>query len=192
MGRLIWPDWPGDWVWRTHDPELEKAAKPFTQASQPVQKRPLTPPRHRPRRPTANARLTLDEQLQHSGHRAVAEPLPAARNQSLSLDFCPRAAGPPGQHALRTGHQFGGERPSSALPPCSTTSAAMPSSSSRPNKLPHPPAKFTNPHKSSAKPAKPLTIYHLPLTIPPPSTLVRTLPDQPSLLPWLANPPASP
>jgi len=32
----------GDWVWRTHDVNIDKAAKPFTQANAPVHKQPVT------------------------------------------------------------------------------------------------------------------------------------------------------
>ncbi|HEX5000659.1 MAG TPA: DUF3656 domain-containing protein [Terriglobia bacterium] len=32
---------PGDWVWRTHDPEIDKAARPWTQATGPVHKQPV-------------------------------------------------------------------------------------------------------------------------------------------------------
>jgi U32 family peptidase len=32
---------PGDWVWRTHDVNIDKAAKPFTQANAPVHKQPV-------------------------------------------------------------------------------------------------------------------------------------------------------
>ncbi len=32
---------PGDLLWRTHDPDLEKVARPFTEAHRPVQKQPL-------------------------------------------------------------------------------------------------------------------------------------------------------
>jgi putative protease len=32
---------PGDWVWRTHDVSVDKAAKPFTQANVPVHKQPI-------------------------------------------------------------------------------------------------------------------------------------------------------
>jgi putative protease len=31
----------GDWVWRSHDPELDKAAKPFTNAASPIHKQPV-------------------------------------------------------------------------------------------------------------------------------------------------------
>ena len=78
---------PGDWVWRTHDPELEKAARPFTQASQPVQKRPLS--LHATAHEGQPLRLTWthDEQPHISVTVQSPEPLPAARNQSLSLEF---------------------------------------------------------------------------------------------------------
>lgn len=33
---------PGDWVWRTHDANIDKAAKPYTQANTPAHKQPLT------------------------------------------------------------------------------------------------------------------------------------------------------
>ncbi len=32
---------PGDWVWRTHDVNIDKAAKPFTQANTPIHKQPV-------------------------------------------------------------------------------------------------------------------------------------------------------
>jgi putative protease len=32
---------PGDWVWRSHDHDVEKTARPFTQANTPVQKQPV-------------------------------------------------------------------------------------------------------------------------------------------------------
>ncbi|MFZ1400727.1 MAG: U32 family peptidase [Candidatus Promineifilaceae bacterium] len=78
---------PGDWVWRTHDPELEKAAKPFTQASQPVQKRPLS--LHATAHEGQPLKLVwaLDEQPHIQVTVQSPEPLPAARNQALSLDF---------------------------------------------------------------------------------------------------------
>ncbi|MCB8980269.1 MAG: U32 family peptidase [Ardenticatenaceae bacterium] len=78
---------PGDWVWRTHDPELEKAAKPFTQASQPVQKRPLSIHATAHEGQPLTLTWTLDEQPHVRVTVQSPEPLPAARNQSLSLDF---------------------------------------------------------------------------------------------------------
>jgi putative protease len=52
----------GDWVWRNHDPELDKACRPFTEATTPVHKQPV--------RVVATARageaLRLDWQLQRS------------------------------------------------------------------------------------------------------------------------------
>ena len=31
----------GDWVWRSHDPELDKVCRPFTNAATPVHKQPV-------------------------------------------------------------------------------------------------------------------------------------------------------
>ncbi|MBP6470893.1 MAG: U32 family peptidase [Chloroflexi bacterium] len=77
----------GDWVWRTHDPDLDKAAKPYTQASQPVMKRPLSI--HATAHEGQPLRLvwTLDEHPDIQVTVQSPEPLPAARNQALSADF---------------------------------------------------------------------------------------------------------
>lgn len=32
---------PGDWLWRTHDPDLERVARPYTQAAGPVRRQPV-------------------------------------------------------------------------------------------------------------------------------------------------------
>ena len=78
---------PGDWLWRTHDPELTKIAKPYTQAHSPVYKRPLSI--HVTAHQGELLRLvwTLD---QHPGIQVTVEspdPLPEARNQALTADF---------------------------------------------------------------------------------------------------------
>ncbi|MBK8902081.1 MAG: U32 family peptidase [Anaerolineaceae bacterium] len=78
---------PGDWVWRTHDPDLEKAAKPFTQASQPVQKRPLSLHATAHEGQPLTLTWTLDEQPHVCVTVQSPEPLPAARNQSLTLAY---------------------------------------------------------------------------------------------------------
>lgn len=77
----------GDWVWRTHDPELEKAAKPFTQASQPVQKRPLSIHIIAHEGQPLQLLWTLDEQHHIQVTVQSPEPLPPARNQSLTAEF---------------------------------------------------------------------------------------------------------
>jgi putative protease len=78
---------PGDWVWRTHDPELEKAAKPFTQASQPVQKRPLSLHITAHEGQPLQLVWTLAEQPHIQVTVQSPEPLPPARNQSLTAEF---------------------------------------------------------------------------------------------------------
>ena len=77
----------GDWVWRTHDPELGKAAKPFTQASQPVMKRPLSIHAIAHEGQPLQLVWTLNEQPHIIATVQSPEPLPAARNQALNLDF---------------------------------------------------------------------------------------------------------
>ncbi len=74
-------------MWRTHDPELEKAARPYTQASQPVQKRPLSLHITAHEGQPLTLTWTLDEQPHICVVVQSPEPLPAARNQSLSLEF---------------------------------------------------------------------------------------------------------
>jgi putative protease len=74
---------PGDLVWRTHDPELEKVARPYTQAAAPVRRQPL------------RARVTAHEGapllvewalLEQPGLRVtVASPEPLGRAQSRAL-----------------------------------------------------------------------------------------------------------
>ena len=78
---------PGDWVWRTHDPELEKAARSFTQATNPVQKRPLSIHATAHEGQPLELIWTLDEQPHIRVMVHSPEPLPPARNQSLTLDF---------------------------------------------------------------------------------------------------------
>ncbi|MBE2224218.1 MAG: U32 family peptidase [Anaerolineae bacterium] len=77
----------GDWLWRSHDPDLDKIAKPYTQANTPVYKRPLSI------QVTAHqgTPLKLVWTLNQCPHIQVTvespDPLPEARNQALSADF---------------------------------------------------------------------------------------------------------
>jgi putative protease len=78
---------PGDLVWRTHDPDLDKAARPFTQAATPVHKQPIQI------RVTAYEGLPLVlawqvvEQPEVSVTVCSAEPLGPAQNRTLTLEF---------------------------------------------------------------------------------------------------------
>jgi putative protease len=95
---------PGDWVWRTHDPDLDKAAKPFTHASQPVMKRPLSIQATAHEGQPLKLVWTLDEQPHITVTVASPEPLPAARNQALSPDFAREQLGRLGNTPFELAH----------------------------------------------------------------------------------------
>jgi putative protease len=77
----------GDLLWRTHDPDLDKAARPFTQATTPVHKQPLQI------RATAHegAPLELEWMLADQPETRVTvrsdAPLGPAQKQAISLDY---------------------------------------------------------------------------------------------------------
>lgn len=78
---------PGDLVWRTHDPELDKAARPLTEAATPVHKQSVRV------RVTAweGAPLVLEWTLIEQPEIQIVvqsvEPLVAAQKQALTADF---------------------------------------------------------------------------------------------------------
>ncbi|HEY0737685.1 MAG TPA: DUF3656 domain-containing protein [Herpetosiphonaceae bacterium] len=77
----------GDLVWRTHDPDIDKAVRPFTQANAPVHKQPL------------RAQVTAHEGqplrivwtlIERPGVEAIVqsqEPLSAAQNRAIGVDY---------------------------------------------------------------------------------------------------------
>jgi len=76
-----------DLVWRTHDPDLDKAVRPFLDAATPV---------HNSRYRCASLRARLAarcrmargrSQCALQRHRAVAKPLGAARSRGLDAEF---------------------------------------------------------------------------------------------------------
>jgi len=74
----------GDLVWRTHDPNLDKAARVFTEAAAPVYKRPVTV------RVTAREGRPLVTEWRAGDRSARVEspaPLGAARNQAISEEL---------------------------------------------------------------------------------------------------------
>ncbi|GAB4190045.1 MAG: U32 family peptidase [Roseiflexaceae bacterium] len=77
---------PGDLVWRTHDPELDRAARPYTQASAPVQRQPL----HVRVTAHAGAPLTIVWALAERPEVCVAvvseEPLGTAQQRALTAE----------------------------------------------------------------------------------------------------------
>jgi putative protease len=84
---------PGDLVWRTDDPDLDRAARPWTQASAPVHKQPVTV------RATAHAGAplelvwTLAEQPGVSVTVRSEAPLATAQNNALTVDFASEQLG---------------------------------------------------------------------------------------------------
>jgi U32 family peptidase len=78
----------GDLVWRTHDPDLDKAVRPFLQPAAPVRKQPVSV------RVSAREGSPLEAEWRVAGGRATTtvtvqspEPLSAARNRGLDLGF---------------------------------------------------------------------------------------------------------
>jgi putative protease len=75
---------PGDLVWRTHDPALDKVARPFLDPAAPVRKQPVSV------RVTARAGEPLETEWQVKDLRAVvrsAETLTAAQNRGLTREL---------------------------------------------------------------------------------------------------------
>ncbi|KPV47754.1 protease, partial [Kouleothrix aurantiaca] len=78
---------PGDWVWRTHDPDLDRAARPFTEAGAPVAKQPVRV------RATAHAGqpLELVWELEERPDACVTvcsdAPLAVSQNRPLDVSF---------------------------------------------------------------------------------------------------------
>ena len=92
---------PGDWVWRTHDVNVDKAAKPFTHANAPVHKQPVS------LRVVAreNQPLELTWALASKPEISVTvrsnEPLGRANSRSLSADYLHQQLGRLGNTAYR-------------------------------------------------------------------------------------------
>ncbi|RLT38659.1 MAG: U32 family peptidase [Chloroflexi bacterium] len=77
----------GDLLWRSHDPETDKAARPFLQPATPVHKQPLAVAVN------ARAGVPLESRWSLVAHPALAvtvrsaEPLASAQNRALDADF---------------------------------------------------------------------------------------------------------
>lgn len=77
----------GDWVWRTHDPDVEKAAKLWTQASQPVRQQPVrVTGTAQPGQPLQLVWSLVERPLVQVTVQS-AEPLAEARQQPVTADF---------------------------------------------------------------------------------------------------------
>ncbi|MCA9920813.1 MAG: U32 family peptidase, partial [Anaerolineales bacterium] len=75
---------PGDQLWRTHNPLIDKAAKPFTQANTPVQKQPvhINVTAHEGQPLHTTWQLIRQPEITVTIHAAA--PLAAAQNQAVS------------------------------------------------------------------------------------------------------------
>jgi putative protease len=74
----------GDWLWRTHDPDTDKAARPYLDAAQPLRKQPVNV------RAVARVGEPLAAEWSVRALRVSVEspePLPSARSQALDRDF---------------------------------------------------------------------------------------------------------
>jgi U32 family peptidase len=74
----------GDLVWRTHDPDLDKAARPYLEAATPVHKQPVSV------RVNAREGSPLETEWRVGAWRVSvhsAEPLGTARNRGLDVEF---------------------------------------------------------------------------------------------------------
>lgn len=78
---------PGDLLWRSHDPELERAVRPFTQARSPLYKQPVYVRAIAHQGAALVLEWALVEQPQVRVTVTSAEPLAAAQNQALTAEF---------------------------------------------------------------------------------------------------------
>jgi putative protease len=77
---------PGDLIWRTHDPELDKVARPFTQANTPVHKQPLRVRVAAHEGAPLVTEWTLAERPDIQVTAQSPEPLGAAQNRALTAE----------------------------------------------------------------------------------------------------------
>lgn len=78
---------PGDLVWRTHDPELDRVARPFTEAKTPVHKQPVDIRVVAHEGAVLETHWNLVDQPDVCVTVCSQEPLGAARSQSLTVAF---------------------------------------------------------------------------------------------------------
>lgn len=88
---------PGDLVWRTHDPDVEKAAKPFTQAASPVHRQPLRVKVTAEEGAPLRAEWTLTENPNISVQVESPQPLGRAQSRGVSAELIREQFGRLGQ-----------------------------------------------------------------------------------------------
>ncbi len=78
---------PGDLLWRTHDPDLDRAARPFTQAAAPVHKQPLRVHVTAHEGAPLVIAWSLAQQPQVQVTVRSTEPLPPAQSRAISAEY---------------------------------------------------------------------------------------------------------
>jgi putative protease len=77
---------PGDLVWRTHDPDLDRAAKPFIDAASPVAKQPVTIRAIAKEGAPLEAEWTIEKRPEFSVTVKSAGTLQPAQNRGVSIE----------------------------------------------------------------------------------------------------------
>ena len=94
---------PGDWVWRTHDVNVDKAAKPFTHANVPVQRQPVDVHVVAQEGQRLEIRWTLADQPDITVTVTSDEPLGRANNRGVTSDYLAQQLGRLGNTAYQLG-----------------------------------------------------------------------------------------
>lgn len=92
---------PGDWVWRTHDTDVDKAARPFTHAGAPVQRQPVNVQVRAREGQPLELMWTLANAPEISASVASTEPLSRANNRGVTLEYLQQQLGRLGNTAYQ-------------------------------------------------------------------------------------------
>jgi putative protease len=186
---------PGDWVWRSHQPDLDKAVRPFTQPAGPVQRQPVAVAVIAAEGQPLRTEWTLVNQPWLRVAAASTEPLGRAQKQALSADFLReqlgRLGGTPYALAELTVELHGQPfAPSSLLNQLRRQAVeALAVEQSRPRPLTiHPPLEVLQSALAEIAPAPALTGIAAPqlhLLVRTPEQLEAALPLRPARSPWI-------
>ncbi|MGB1890517.1 MAG: DUF3656 domain-containing U32 family peptidase [Candidatus Latescibacterota bacterium] len=78
---------PGDWLWRTRDPQLEKRVRPYVQANTPLRKQALAVRAIARVGQPLRAEWTLADDASISVEVCSSQPLSVAQNRALDVDY---------------------------------------------------------------------------------------------------------
>ncbi|MEQ8671818.1 MAG: U32 family peptidase [Aggregatilineales bacterium] len=92
---------PGDWVWRTHDVNVDKAGKPFTQANTPVYRQAVSVHVVANEGEPLTLTWALAKKPEHSVNVMSPEPLTRANSRSVTADYLHQQLGRLGNTAYR-------------------------------------------------------------------------------------------